>query len=196
MLREPVKRYISEWKHVSKGATWREARLMCNGKPARLPFCYKGKDWKGVTFDEFINCPYNLATNRQTRMLSNLTLINCYNDTSFDKHERGEIMLQSAKANLLNMDYFGLTEYQTYSQELFEHTFDLEFNKDFEQSNETQSDKVLMSKTDIKRVIQLNKLDIELYQFAKELFLQRIMLMKRQQNKLNNRVENAANNGK
>ena len=151
---------------------------MCNGKPANLPFCYDGEDWTGVTINEFMDCKYNLATNRQTRMLSNLTLINCYNYTSLDSNKRDEIMLQSAKENLLKMDYFGLTEFQKYSQQLFEHTFDLEFKEKFMQLPITHSDKAKLSEKELARVLELNKLDVKLYQYAKDLFLQRVKYMK------------------
>jgi len=45
ILRDPVQRYISEWKHVQRGSTWISAKLMCNGRQATLqevPFCFKG----------------------------------------------------------------------------------------------------------------------------------------------------------
>lgn len=62
--------------------------------------------------DEFAACESNLATNRQTRMLSDLALIGCYNKTSMSSRKRDRIMLASAKRNLVAMSYFGLTEYQ------------------------------------------------------------------------------------
>ena len=46
MLREPLLRYLSEWKHVRRGSTWLAARLHCNGRQATLeevPFCFDGK---------------------------------------------------------------------------------------------------------------------------------------------------------
>ena len=178
ILRDPVKRYLSEWKHVQRGATWKAARLMCDGKPGKIPFCYTGEDWTGVTISEFNDCKYNLAKNRQTRMLSNLSLINCYNETGIDSESRDEIMLQSAKDNLLSMDYFGLTEFQKYSQQLFENTFNLEFNQKFVQLPITHSDKAKMTETESAKVLELNKLDIQLYQYAKDLFLQRVKYMK------------------
>lgn len=66
----------------------------------------------GVSLEEFTSCDSNLATNRQTRMLSDLALIGCYNKSSMPAHERDRIMLASAKRNLAAMSYFGLTEYQ------------------------------------------------------------------------------------
>lgn len=76
-----------------------------------------GENWAGVTFDEFSQCDSNLAINRQTRMLSDLALIGCYNKSSIPAHERDRIMLASAKKNLASMSYFGLTEYQKVSSD-------------------------------------------------------------------------------
>jgi hypothetical protein len=54
----------------------------CAGRPAtkeELPKCYTGDDWSGVELDDFLACEYNLAANRQARMLADLELIGCYN---------------------------------------------------------------------------------------------------------------------
>jgi len=47
ILRDPIQRYLSEWKHVQRGSTWLSAKLMCNGRQATLhevPFCFQGMD--------------------------------------------------------------------------------------------------------------------------------------------------------
>lgn len=115
ILREPVVRYLSEFRHVQRGATWKTARHWCLGRQAsasELPPCFNGETWVGVNLEEFMDCDSNLATNRQTRMLSDLALIGCYNKSSMPAHDRDRIMLASAKRNLAAMSYFGLTEYQ------------------------------------------------------------------------------------
>lgn len=46
LLREPVVRYLSEFRHVQRGATWKTARHWCLGRQAtstELPPCYLGK---------------------------------------------------------------------------------------------------------------------------------------------------------
>lgn len=46
LLREPISRYLSEWRHVQRGATWKSSRHWCLGRQAtadELPSCYKGK---------------------------------------------------------------------------------------------------------------------------------------------------------
>ena len=60
VLRDPIHRYISEWKHVQRGSTWQSAKLMCNGRQASLnevPFCFQGRLFQFVKFassDEFL----------------------------------------------------------------------------------------------------------------------------------------------
>ena len=183
-LRDPVRRYISEWKHVARGAPWSSALLSCGGKiwADILPLCYQEEDWSGVTMEQFINCSDNLAINRQTRMLADLELVNCHNTTGMEKHKRDLIILNSAKANLANMAYFGLTEEQSLSQYLFEETFNLRFKTDFDQLNkeETHSGASLdnLDKETIDKIRDLNHLDVELYKFASDLLHERFDVIK------------------
>lgn len=140
-----------------------------------------GEDWSGVSLDDFMNCQSNLATNRQVRMLANLSLVHCYNRTAMSEEVRNSILLQSAKDNLADMSFFGLTEFQKETQYMFEKTFKLKFLEDFEQRNETTASRADVSEEQLKEVKDLNNLDIELYQYAKELFLQRLKLMQEQE---------------
>ena len=70
-LREPTARYLSEFRHVQRGATWKSATLMCGGRAwaELMPRCYTDEDWSDVELEEFMACRHNLAVNRQTRML-------------------------------------------------------------------------------------------------------------------------------
>lgn len=46
LLRSPIPRYLSEFRHVQRGATWKNARHFCLGRQAtaeELPACYAGK---------------------------------------------------------------------------------------------------------------------------------------------------------
>ncbi|KAH3807142.1 hypothetical protein DPMN_135475 [Dreissena polymorpha] len=184
ILRDPVKRYLSEWKHVQRGATWKTSKLICKGHSAaglEVPFCFNGSDWEGVTLDEFINCKSNLAKNRQTRMLADLTEVNCYNTSSMSSEERDQLMLKSAKKNLLRMAYFGLTEFQLRTQKLFEYTFDIKFKTPFTQLAITRSDLTNITLQQQERILAQNSLDIDLYQYAKDLFLQRVRKMRNEQ---------------
>lgn len=63
-------------------------------------------------------CSTNLANNRQTRMLADLSVIGCYN-SSLSSAERDSLMLESAQRNLQSMPLIMLTEYQKVSQFLY-----------------------------------------------------------------------------
>uniref|UniRef100_A0A0A1X2B4 Heparan-sulfate 6-O-sulfotransferase n=1 Tax=Zeugodacus cucurbitae TaxID=28588 RepID=A0A0A1X2B4_ZEUCU len=198
LLREPISRYMSEYRHVRRGATWKGSRHWCLGRQAtaaELPPCYKGKDWLDVDLDEFAACESNLAANRQTRMLADLALVGCYNKTAMPAHERDRVMLASAKRNLAAMAYFGLTEYQKISQYIFEETFNLRFAIPFEQHNTTISATAVNNlRPDQKRRIEeLNSLDVELYAFAKNLLFQRFERLKAKDNDFEKRFANLGN---
>lgn len=176
MLRDPVSRFLSEWKHVQRGATWKTALHMCDGRPPtqdELPACYSGEDWTGVPLADFMGCPSNLANNRQVRMLADLSLVGCYSASAAGEPERGGALLASAKANLRNMAFYGLTEFQRKTQYLFERTFGLRFIRAFTQISSTRAASVGISGAVRGRIEGLNALDVELYEYAKELFLRR-----------------------
>ncbi|KAM4795970.1 heparan-sulfate 6-O-sulfotransferase 3-like [Rhinophrynus dorsalis] len=186
MLRDPVSRYLSEWKHVQRGATWKASLHVCDGRsptPDELPTCYMGDDWSGVTLKEFMDCSYNLANNRQVRMLADLSLVGCYNLTFMNESERNDILLQSAKKNLKNMAFYGLTEFQRKTQYLFERTFNLKFISPFTQFNTTRASNVDIDEWSRKRIRELNYLDMQLYEYAKDLFLQRFQYTRQQEHK-------------
>ena len=130
-------------------------------------------DWTGVTLDEFMECEFNPASNRMTKMLADLTYIKCNSDLINDKEKADNFMLKSAKLNLQTFAFFGLTEFQRESQELFEITFGIAFSKEFEQQ-ETNASKMNVTPDIQKRIQEINNLDMELYRWAKELFLSRV----------------------
>lgn len=174
-----------------------------------VSFLSKGANWTGVELDEFMDCPYNLAHNRQTRMLADLTLAGCYTgyNSTEDQLERDRILLQSAKQNLAKMAYFGLTEQQSASQYIFEQTFQLDFANSFDQANATLSAQAIaeltpsqviqssfptfwssflvtnhvvnMNPRQLERIRQLNSLDTQLLDFARQLLQQRFEELKR-----------------
>ena len=157
------------------GGQWRTVRLHCNGRSATLdevPPCYD-VSWKNVSFAEFASCKHNLAFNRMTRMLANLTEVNCYNRTGLSESFINSTLLKSAKINLLDFAFFGILEEQKKTQFLFEHTFGIRFIKSFEQRG-TVASSIELTKTIIQQIEESNTLDYEFYEFAKELFLQRV----------------------
>ncbi|XP_072033185.1 heparan-sulfate 6-O-sulfotransferase 2-like [Amphiura filiformis] len=179
-LRDPTTRYLSEWRHVKRGATW-PSKHMCDGRlptSQEVPLCYKGENWIGVVLDQFLDCKWNMANNRQTRMLADLTLVGCYNLTKMPIEDRNWLMLESARRNLRRLAYFGLTEYQAESQYLFEQTFGMKFTTTFEQLEETHASRSAVTPEQVDRITKLNFLDVELYEYAKTLFLQRLEFMR------------------
>jgi len=187
-IRDPVQRFISEWKHVQRNATWKrdeKYRLKCNREWHELEDCYEGEFWTNVPFDEFISCSNNLAFNRQTRMLADLTKIQCY-DKLRDKQDNfvaleaasARAMLDSAKENLSKIDFFGILEHQRDSQRLFEATFQLKFVIPFEQKTGTRASKVELTDKQLERIRAMNSLDIELYEYAQQLFEERKLKFK------------------
>ena len=55
--------------------------------------CSDAKNWNGVELDTFMDCPFNLANNRQVRMLANLSMADgtCAYDKIFPKYRVSEI---------------------------------------------------------------------------------------------------------
>lgn len=178
-LRQPVQRFLSEWKHVQRGATWRQSSLRCGGSEhSELNTkCYSGEDWINVSLEKFIKCDSNLAWNRQTRMLADLTQIGCYqNIFNLTVNELDRVMLDSAKYNLSKMRWFGLIEFQVASELLFEDAFQpLHFATPFEKWNSTRGDDVLSQISDetLDKIKAGNHLDVKLYEYAQSLFFQR-----------------------
>lgn len=192
LLRDPVSRYLSEWRHVQRGATWKTS--LHDGRtptPEELPPCYEGTDWSGCTLQEFMDCPYNLANNRQVRMLADLSLVGCYNLL----HPRGQARPAAAgerQEEPRGMAFFGLTEFQRKTQYLFERTFNLKFIRPFMQYNSTRAGGVEVDEDTIRRIEELNELDMQLYDYAKDLFQQRYQYkrqLERREQRLRSREE-------
>lgn len=54
LLRSPIPRYLSEFRHVQRGATWKNSRHFCLGRsatPEELPACYKGCNKHKIIID-------------------------------------------------------------------------------------------------------------------------------------------------
>jgi hypothetical protein len=170
ILRDPLKRYLSEWKHINRGATWNRSKNICNKENQ----CFQGRNLSSVTIQEFLDCNMNTANNRQTRMLAK------YNeaDTTCTHLTKQISLLENAKKTLLELKYFALNEYQLESQWLFEKMFsgDFKFSIKLEQSQNEYSSKLLnvLNQTLIEKIKEVNKLDVKLYEFACKLFFDRI----------------------
>ncbi|KAK6057669.1 heparan sulfate 6-sulfotransferase, partial [Cooperia oncophora] len=177
-LREPTARFISEYRHVNRGATWIASRHICNGRAPtsdELPLCFDPNiGWDDVSLNEFLHCPFNLAFNRQTRMLADLTLVNCYARNGTDPRTRDRILLESAKKNLKNMAFFGIKERMDDSQTMFERLFNLSFSRRLSAWSRSKSNDTDVSPDQMRQIRERNQLDIELYDYAVKLFEHRL----------------------
>ena len=86
-------------------------------------------------------------------------------------------LLKSAKQNLLKkFSYFLLNDYRPLSQYLFEKTFKVKFNENFTQEESLFAKEAFenLSRDELNEIIKLNRYDIELYNFGKKLFFERV----------------------
>ena len=75
--------------------------------------------------------------------MADLRMVHCYNMTAMYKEERDKAMLESAKNNLEQLAFFGLTELQNVTQYMFEETFNLNFRVKFEQHQVGDQDELI-----------------------------------------------------
>ena len=194
VLRHPVVRYINEYTQYKLGkADWGVVTGLKGNKCSinimseeTVPECYKGfyhqLPWKHLTLAEFVSCPYNWANNRQTWMLADLEEVFCSEpNVTMSKKELEMKLLSSAKGNLKSMAFFGLAEYLKESAMLFEFQFNVKLRSEVhEKPLETQHyglllhDIVTSNRTLYNKIVQLNNLDMELYQYALDLFSERV----------------------
>jgi hypothetical protein len=190
IIRHPVMRYLSEFLHVERGATWsyehicNEAVLGENAKKACYPGYYDGSSWENLTLSKFMSCSSNWANNRQTLMLADLeTNLNCFRDTNLSANEINKRLLQSAKDNLADMAFFGISEYMTESGKLFNYRFSLESEHSLIQKNLKKLhtaqllNKVWSNSTLYNEIVHINRLDMQLYQYALTLFSKRLLVL-------------------
>ena len=118
-----------------------------------------------------MSCPFHMANNRQTWMLADVPQFGCERLRLLPEEKRESLLLESAKENLLNLSFFGLTEFQEETQYLFEKTFSLEFSRPSE-FRETAPKPQAESRRD--DILQRNRADQKLYEFAKSIFFHRL----------------------
>ena len=149
--------------------------------PPCYPGYYSGETWKNLTLFWFTSCESNWANNRQTLSVANLETSGCFNHDTLTREERERKLLQSAKKNLRKFSFFGITEYQAESSVLFERTFGLEFGAELEQKPVSMLNSAPMlsslwtNETVYNRIAEANRLDMQLYLFALELFASRLL---------------------
>ena len=203
VIRHPVMRYVSEYLHVKRGATW-ASKHYCNGRSMDnyIPPCYNGYYngvvWKNVSFKEFLSCSSNWANNRQTFMLADLDKVYCLNSTAMIVEERERILLETAKESLKRLSFFAVSEYMVESGMLFEHRFNVKLGGPIKQKQlqHLHSSSLLYeiwtNTTLFNTIVSNNKLDMQLYQYALNLFNNRAKLfnMTLDLQKLENQIYN------
>lgn len=186
LLRHPVMRYLSEYLHIQRNATWSVQRT-CDNRlvsvsemPPCYPGYYAGKPWVNVTLSSFVSCDSNWGNNRQTMMLADLESVHCFNKSALSIAERDERLLETAKNNLKSFAFLGLTEFMAETCQLFEKTFDMTFSvtpAPYNSLSEFRSGPLLVllrNNTELYRaILRRNHLDIQLYAFAMDLFVER-----------------------
>lgn len=131
--------------------------------------------------DDFLSCPDNLATNRQTRMLAELELVGCYKKDVLFEEDKNSLMLLSAKENLQKMAFFGVVEEMEETQMLFEEVFPLRFAEKLNSSYEARGENYTLTPFQRSAILKRIDLDMQLYDFALDLFHKRVEAVKKRE---------------
>ena len=180
-IRHPIIRYISEFYHIRIYGIWPMPFITtCNYfQNETIASCISGINMN-TTLKEFMSCPESWSNNRQTIMLADVDQMGCLDPSAKSSEKRDSILLETAKRNLKEMIYFGVTEYMKESVLLLEHRLDVEFDSPFSQpliKDLSIADllyKVWNNKTLYKEISSLNYLDMQLYEYGLKLFDQRL----------------------
>ena len=178
ILRSPLKRYVAEWLDYTRNG---HAQLIETNNSNCLIDYAKRCDLifrVNASLANFLNCKTNLAANRMTRMLADFDNGLC----GFLEHKDGALsddeLLERAKRNLESMSFFGIAEQPNMSMKLFENSFSPEFmirNK-VNELKMTEEDSIFERINDETwdKIKKTNSLDVELYEFALELFVKKL----------------------
>ena len=191
LLRHPLLRYISEYLQISRGSCWAREDVCYKGREFRCPEHFQCKEdirkkfAADLTLEKFLRCKDSWSSNRMTLMLADHEVASCWDRTKYTCEERDQLLLTSAKSNLHDFSYFGLNEFFADSGALFEETFGVVLRHPTENQSLNRSyaglffsSLTLEENTDIyKKVIQNNLLDLELYEYALDLFTSRMRIM-------------------
>ncbi len=147
-LRPPVERTISNIYHLQR----------------------YNKRVKGCSFEEIIRQVPNQMDNLQTRFFCDK-----FSEPSAQFYIGKPLsrnQLEEAKENLKRCDFIGITEAFEDSVDLLEKTFNWQLGKRLKKNVTPRKRKVLPKKL-LEQITELNQLDIELYEYGKQLFRQR-----------------------
>ncbi|XP_065321368.1 heparan-sulfate 6-O-sulfotransferase 2-like [Gordionus sp. m RMFG-2023] len=150
MLREPMKRYLSEYYQILKGSHWRRQYILCEKEVLIVrPTCFA-----------------------HIKKISELTL------EDLSTEQKNHIMLESAKINLqLGLKVFGITEFMPETIYLFEKVLGISFsNKELLKNKVSKSEEgsKRLDRDMLIKIAQNNHLDVKLYNFAIKLFRERL----------------------
>jgi hypothetical protein len=151
--------------------------------------------WKGVSLKNFAKCKYNLAANRQTRMLalydSDFTVCDYLQSPSRQRSMQTKL-LERAKKGLESLSFFGLTEFQNYTlllfNKMFNGTLSLENTNGIAAAGQrnpkvrspnpwfalTIDALAAIGEEMLQEIQDINRLDLLLYDYAKALFFKRL----------------------
>ena len=182
IIRHPIIRYLSEFQHCNTYAPWRFRTIKCNGtKYFQNETSCMRKIRSKVTFEDYISpCPESRSVNRQTMMLADIDKTGCLDPAAMSSEKRDSILLATAKQNLKEMMFFGVTEYMKESILLLEHRFDVQFDSPLSQplikdlNGADLLHKVWSNSTLYKEISSINYLDVQLYEYGLKLFKQRL----------------------
>lgn len=170
-LRDPVERVISYWKHLKRVPNVK-AKEFTGVVDKYKKDCINTND---VSFEEFIKGKYSYEiSNGQLRHLASqdgnpLTFKQKENLTNKD--------LDRAKKTLKKEIKFGIVKYYPKSLLLIKKQLSdegINFEMIYNERLNKSSNKINLTKKDIKLIREVNSLDIELYDFAVELFKKRL----------------------
>ncbi|CAK9292035.1 unnamed protein product [Gordionus sp. m RMFG-2023] len=184
LLRNPLSRYISEFKIVKRGKAWPDAYVLCpDNKIKHALTCYKNSTSSKMALKEFMICRNNWASNRMTRHLCDPHLLDiCFTNTTklrhLSKEQLEHLMLESAKYNLkFGIKFFGLLENVKELKKMIKITFGPEgpdINKFIAEHYDYAIIKSHNETLKIRhQILKMNHLDVELYKFARQLFFNR-----------------------
>ena len=184
LLRHPLLRYINEYLQISRGSCWAREDVCRKEREFRCPEHFQCKEDIRKKFAADLTLD-SWSSNRMTLMLADHEVASCWDRTKYTLEERDQLLLASAKSNLHDFSYFGLNEFFADSGALFEETFGVVLRHPIENQSLNHSyaglffsSLTLEENSDIyKKVIQNNLLDLELYEYALDLFTSRMRIM-------------------
>lgn len=169
MLRDPLTRVVSEYRHLMRDPNTRHNKTFIN---------------PNLSLKEYVTNPQYafLATNYQVFMVAGSIRGSIFMDRTLEKGPllSDEARLALAKQRLEQYTFVGLTEQYEASIELLTYTFGWDTLPEIPHLNTAPSKTVLddLDPETYRALVACNELDLELYRFAEELFAERYAQMR------------------